>query len=49
MKRHNVLSLMIPVFIACASRAALPREPVYPGRQWATKSPEELGLSAAKL
>ncbi len=51
MKRHNNPLLSVLVLVACASRAVLAGEvePVYPGRQWATKSPEELGLSTAGL
>ncbi len=49
MKKYSIPSLMVLVFIACASRAAWEGEPVYPGQQWATKSPEEVGLSMAKL
>jgi len=51
MKLIKTLSvgLLISLFLGIAEIQAIVTEPVYPGKEWAKKSPEEVGLDAGKL
>jgi len=41
--------MMLAVAVICMGEVVSAAGPVYPGRDWATKSPAEVGLSAEKL
>jgi len=51
MKLIKMLSagLLVSLFLGIAEIQAVVTEPAYPGKEWAKKSPEELGLDAGKL
>jgi CubicO group peptidase (beta-lactamase class C family) len=51
MKLIKTLSagLLISLFLGITEIQAIVTEPVYPGKEWAKKTPEELGLDARKL
>ncbi len=51
MKRTKMLStwLLVGLCLSIAEIRAVGMKPVYPGKQWATKRPEQVGLDVKKL